>query len=189
MVLVDLDGAWPKWIETAAKVVTVTVAVVAVAGAVVATGGAALALGVAAGAAVGGVVSGFVNEANGGSYINGWVGGAVSGGIQAIGGSFGPTGFVLGGSANGLGSYITDHLDNIDSTNNKYKTEEKIIQDARTNAIKGMAYSIPGAIMGWCTKYAEKYPSVVDALMQGYNGKFGEALNQIYGIIDNLFEL
>ncbi len=40
--------------------------------------------------------------------------------------------------------------------------------------------------MGWCTKYAEKYPSVVDALLQGYNGKFGEALNQIYEIIDDL---
>lgn len=191
LVLIDLDGMWPQWIETVAKVVTVTVAVAAVAAVVVtatvATGGAAaVALSVAAGAAVGGVVNGFVNEANGGSYINGWVGGAVSGGIQAFLGYNNPFGFVIGGSANGLGSYITDHLDNIDSTNDKYKTEEEICESAQTNAINGMVYSIPGALMGWFTSYANEYPSVVNALMEGYNNGFGEGLNQFYGLIDNL---
>lgn len=190
LVLVDLDGMWPQWVETVAKVVTVAVAVVAVvavvATATVATGGAALGLAVAAGATVGGVVNGFVNEANGGSYINGWVGGAVSGGTQALLGYNNPVGFVIGGSANGLGSYITDKLDNIDPTNDKYKTEEEIRESAQTNAIKGMAYSIPGAFMGWFTSYANEYPSVVDALMEGYNKSFGEGLNQFYGIIDNL---
>ena len=186
MVLVDLDGAWPKWIETATKVVTVTVAVVAVAGAVAATGGVGVVLGVVAGAAVGGVVNGFVNEANGGSYINGWVGGAVSGGMQTLGGLINPVIFVLAGSANGLASIVTDRLDNWDPTNDKYKTKEEIFEDARINAIKGMAYSIPGALMGWFTNFANVYPSVVNELMKGYNYNFGNALNQFYGIIDNL---
>ena len=186
MVLMDLDGAWPKWIETATKVVTVTVAVVAVAGAVAATGGVGVVLGVVAGAAVGGVVNGFVNEANGGSYINGWVGGAVSGGMQTLGGLINPVIFVLAGSANGLASIVTDRLDNWDPTNDKYKTKEEIFEDARINAIKGMAYSIPGALMGWFTNFANVYPSVVNELMKGYNYNFGNALNQFYGIIDNL---
>lgn len=86
----------------------------------------------------------------------------------------------------GLGSYITDKLDNIDPTNDKYKTEEEIRESAQTNAIKEIAYSIPGAFMGWFTSYANKSPSVVDALMEGYNKSFGEGLNQFYGIIDNL---
>ncbi len=74
-------------------------------------------------------------------------------------------GFVIGGSANELGSYITDHLGNIDPTNDKYKTVEEIRESTQTNAIKEMIYSIPGAFIRWFTSYADKYPSELDALM------------------------
>lgn len=184
MVLVDLNGAWPKWIETMAKVVTVGVAVVAVGAVVVGTGGVAAT--VFAGVAVGGVVGGFANEKAGGSYINGWTGGAVAGGIQAGGGyALGPVGTIIGGSFNGIGSAITDRLDNIDKYNNKYKTSEQIEQDSVRMAKKGILCSIPGGFMQWATDCADILDSVAQALM-GYTPAFGRGLNQFYGIIDNL---
>ena len=138
---------------------------------------------VAASATVGGTVNGFVNEANGGSYINGCAGGLVSGGIQSVMGYSNPVFGILGGAGNGLGSYITDILDNVDSTNEKNKTSEEIKNDAINSAVKGMIYSIPGSLMGWCV---DKSVGVASELMVGYSGGFREALKQFYGILDNL---
>ncbi|MDD3361691.1 MAG: DUF6531 domain-containing protein [Hespellia sp.] len=186
MVLVDLNGAWPKWIETAAKVVTVGVAVVAVGAVVIGTGG--LAATVVAGMAVGGVVGGMTNERAGGSYLNGYAGGALSGGIQALTGKIpkvGPLGTIIGGAANGLGSWVTDNLDNIDPYNNKYKTPEQINDNALKTAGRGVICSIPGGSMQWMTDFADVGGSVARELM-GYTSGFGRGLGQFYGILDNL---
>jgi len=168
-----------------AKVTTVTVAVVAVGAAVLGTGG--LGATVIAGVAVGGVISGFANESDGGSYINGYVGGAIAGGIQAGLGyekCFGPLGTIVGGAANGVGACITDQLDNLDPYNDKYKTQEQIKQDALQKAGKGIIYSMPGGLMQWMTGYAN-HDTVAKELME-YTKGMGEGLNQIYSIIDNL---
>ena len=177
--LVDLNGMWPKWIETVAKVATVTVAVVAVGAVFVGTGG--IAAGIIAGAAVGGVLSGVANEKNGGSYINGWVGGAIAGGIQAIAGRNSPIGTIIGGAANGLGSVVTDMMDNFDPWSKKKKSAEEIGGDAVKASLKGMAYSIPGGYMQAATQNS----TVAETLMVGYTEGFKEGINQFYGAIDN----
>ena len=122
--LFDGNGNWPEWVETTVKVVTVTTAVVAVGAVIVGTGG--LGAAVLAGAAAGGAISGFANEAAGGSYTNGFIGGAVTGTIQTLASTFGgPAGMVVGGAANGLGSLITDNLDNLDKSVVKKRHRKK----------------------------------------------------------------
>lgn len=183
LMLVDKNGAWPEWIETTAKVLTVTTAVVAVGAVIVGTGGAAGVI--LAGAAVGGTINGFANENSGGSYINGWCGGAVAGGIQAFAGyHWGGVGMLLGGAGNGIGSFVTDVLDNIDPYNDKYKTEEQVLNDAWQNAHRGVICSIPGFLMGWMVGFANQN-KIAKELMQ-YSPEFGEVLNQIFGAIDNI---
>lgn len=184
--LVDLNGLWAEELETAAKAVTKVVALAAI-GACIISGGPILALAVVTAAAVAGVISGCANEKIGGSYINGWVGGAIGGGSQTLAGSINPAVFVLGGSLNGVGSAITDYLDNIDPTNNKYKTDEEILRDARTNAMKGMVYSIPGTFMGWAVDSANADIAGTKSLMPSYTEFFGEGLNQFFGAFDNLW--
>ena len=183
MVLVDLDGAWPKWIEGIAKVVTVGAAIVTVGAVVIGSGGMIMA--VAAGATVGGVVSGFANETSGGSYINGWIGGAVSGAAQSwLGGKYGSFGTLLGGATNGVGAWITDSLDNIDYTNEKYKTKEEINNNAIQMALKGILASIPGAFVQSVVSYSNG--NTVAKELIGYTKEFGAGLEQFYGIVDNL---
>ena len=112
----DSTGLWPKWLETAAKVVSGVVAVgAAVAVAVCTAPVAVVAATVGFGAAVGGIVGGIANEQNGESYINGWIGGAVNGAIQTIASYLGGTaGFIFGGAiGGGIGSIIIDSLNNV----------------------------------------------------------------------------
>ena len=184
MLLVDLNGAWPKWVENVAKIVTVGAAIVSVGAIIVGSGG--FAITVLAGAMVGGVVSGFANETAGGSYTNGFIGGTASGGIQAaLGyGKFGPLGTIVGGSANGVGAWITDSLDNIDHTNKKYKTKEEITENAIDVAKKGIIASAPGAFVQSLTRYANN--NTVAKELMGYTEKLGTGLEQFYGVVDNL---
>ena len=166
MDLVDLNGMWPKWVENTVKAVTVVATVVAVGAVVVGTGGAAAV--VVAGALTTGVVSGFANEASGGSYTNGFIGGTV----QSIASFAGPVGNVAGGAANGLGPFITDSLDNIDSSVVKKKYNEDVIKDAGINAAKGTLFSLPGGFMQWATSTSN---TTAQELMKGYNS------NSVYG--------
>ncbi|MEE1100249.1 MAG: hypothetical protein U0K86_02040 [Agathobacter sp.] len=170
MDLVDLNGMWPKWVENTVKAVTVVATVVAVGAVVVGTGGAAAV--VVAGALTTGVVSGFANEASGGSYTNGFIGGTVAGTVQSIASFAGPVGNVAGGAANGLGSFITDSLDNIDSSVAKKKSNEDVIKDAGINAAKGTLFSLPGGFMQWATSTSN---TTAQELMKGYNS------NSVYG--------
>ena len=73
MDLVDLNGMWPKWVETTVKAVTVVTTVVAVGAVVVGTGGTAAPF--IAGVLLAGTIGGFAIENIGGSYSNGFFGG------------------------------------------------------------------------------------------------------------------
>ena len=171
---------WPKWIENTVKAVTVVATVVAVGAVVVGTGGTAAVI--VAGALTTGVVSGFANEAAGGSYTNGFVGGAVAGTVQSVASLAGPLGNVAGGTANGLGSMITDTLDNLDSSVEKKITKEEILKDAGVNAVKGAAFSLPGGFMQWATGPSN---TAAQSLMKGYNSNSTNVYGLFYGLIDN----
>ena len=180
MDLVDLNGMWPKWVETTVKAVTVVATVVAVGAVVVGTGGTAAVI--MAGALTTGVVSGNVNEALGGSYINGFAGGVLAGAVQSVTSLAGPIGNILGGCANGLGSAVTDTLDNLDPWSNKKKSVQQVRSDAVTSSAKGMAFSIPGGYMQWATGPSN---TTAQALMRGYNKNSTNVYGLFYGLIDN----
>ena len=151
----DADGNWPKWLEKTAKVVAyAAVAVTAVAVAAVAiagTGGLALTVAtVAFGAACGGLVGGIANEKKNGSFINGWVGGAVNGGIQSIAGkAFGPAGTIVGGGfGSGVGTFITEAMNNSQKAEEKRAKTIEIAKQATKSAVIGMVMSITTAIIG-----------------------------------------
>ena len=180
MDLVDLNGMWPKWVETTVKAVTVVATVVVVGAVVVGTGGTAAVI--MAGALTTGVVSGNVNEALGGSYINGFAGGVLAGAVQSVTSLAGPVGNILGGCANGLGSAVTDTLDNLDPWSNKKKSVQQVRSDAVTSSAKGMAFSIPGGYMQWATGPSN---TTAQALMRGYNKNSTNVYGVFYGLIDN----
>ena len=153
--VVDRDGNWPEWVENTVKVVTVVAAGVAIVGAVAAVAVAAPAAvvvgtGLAASATCAGVISGFVNEGNGGSYTNGFIGGAVAGTVQYIGARLGGgVGNELGGAiGNALGANITNRLDNLDKTVSAKYTEEQITNNTLVSGIYGAAFSLPGTFIG-----------------------------------------
>ena len=115
MDLVDLNGMWPKWVETTVKAVTVVTTVVAVGAVVVGTGGTAAPF--IAGVLLAGTIGGFANENIGGSYSNGFLGGCFTGIIQGAGSMLGPIGNTIGGGiGSAVGTMVTEYLDNIDST-------------------------------------------------------------------------
>ena len=115
MDLVDLNGMWPKWVETTVKAVTVVTTVVAVGAVVVGTGGTAAPF--IAGVLLAGTIGGFANENIGGSYSNGFFGGCFTGIIQGAGSMLGPIGNTIGGGiGSAVGTMVTEYLDNIDST-------------------------------------------------------------------------
>ena len=180
MDMVDLNGMWPKWVETTVKVVTVIAAVATVGAVVVGTGGVATVI--VAGALTTGVISGFVNEELSGSYINGFAGGVLAGTIQAVTSLTGPVGNIIGGAANGLGSAVTDTLDNLDPWSNKKKSVEQIERDAVTSSAKGMVFSLPGGFMQWATGPGN---TTAQALMRGYNTNSTNVYGLFYGLIDN----
>ena len=179
MDLVDLNGMWPKWVETTVKAVTVVATVVAVGAVVVGTGGAVVPF--IAGALLAGTVGGFANENMGGSYTNGFIGGCVTGIIQGAGSMLGPIGNTLGGGVgSSVGTATTEYLDNIDST--VEKKHEEIGTDALTSGLKGLAWgTFTGSVQG-ITSYndATLGKNVVDSF-SGYTKTTGNVLNTFYG--------
>lgn len=193
--MVDYNGAWAEWFENAAKVVTVVGAVVAV-GTIIVTAPASVPLAIAAGAVTAGVISGFANERNGGSYFNGFVGGGIAGSIQTVLSlSFGPIGTIVGGAGNGVGSALTDMLDNLDGTVSKKKTEEEIFASSVNNALVGMTFSIPaayiqGAIYGFnANNYGiDITPEIINETavkLMNLKTNDAELLMQLFGNVDN----
>ena len=185
MILVDLGGAWPSWSDIA-KVSLTTVAIVGIAAISISTGGlaGAVLMGVASGAAIGGTVNGIINVKNSGSFANGFVGGAVSGGVQGgLGVAYGPGGTILGGVANGAGTFITEFMDSIDGYN--YKNLKQIGGDSAKASLLGIICSIPGGLIQAGTSKANK--EILEELMANYTEAFGNNLTQFYGILDNFF--
>lgn len=131
---IDKNGLWPEWIEITGKVVTgiglgLSVAALGMASAPAV----AIAAGIVAATSLAGVIGGYMNEANGGSYLNGYAGAATGAAVQS-GAMFlgGAPGCIVGGAASAwISSKMTDELDNADPTNSKYKTEEEINQSVK----------------------------------------------------------
>lgn len=181
--LVDLDGLWPSFIENAVKVVSVAATVVAVGAVIVGTGGTAAVA--AAGILTAGTVGGFANEHAGGSYINGFVGGAATGGIQmGVSSKIPLIGNTVGGAVgSGVGTAITEWLDNEDPTvNNKH---EDIPGDATKSALTGALWGafcdgVNGIVEG-NNAMLKKDPSWTK--FNGYTEKMGNILNIFYGTV------
>ena len=177
-----------------AAVVVTAVAVVAVATA--GTGGVALAAaGVAFGTACGGLVGGIANECKDESFINGWAGGAANGLVQSLGTAvFGPAGTIAGGGlGSGVGTAITENLNNYGKSTEQQKSAEVILNDSLKSAAIGTVMSTVTAGIGYGVDYA-KGPS-------GYNSwagtlssnvgiapitpGFGEMLKGFFGSVDD----
>ena len=208
MVLVDLDGEWPslsdigkgitkslnnvkkfgkragQWIvdhkEDIAKVVGTSLVIAGIAVASIYTAGVAgtVLMGVASGAAIGGTVNGFINIKNGGNFANGFIGGAISGGIQG-GLGIRPVGTIVGGIANGLGTFVTEGLDRIDGYN--HKNLGQIGEDSIKSALLGMLCSLPGGLI----QAGTLNENILEELMVNYTKSFGNQLNNFFGIVDN----
>jgi len=184
--MADHNGNWPKWVEKAAKAVAVAAVVVTaavvVSVATVGTGGLALAAAsVAFSTACGGLIGGIANERKGESFVNGWIGGAVNGfvqstatvllapsGLSAVGTTFG------GGVGSGLGTAITETLNN----KGKPKQEQKSSQDILKSSAKSVAI---GTTM---SAFTAGLTSMVDFAIyspMGYNS-WTESLNPGVGI-------
>ena len=179
MDLVDLNGMWPKWVETTVKAVTVVTTVVAVGAVVVGTGGTAAPF--IAGVLLAGTIGGFANENIGGSYSNGFLGGCFTGIIQGAGSMLGPIGNTIGGGiGSAVGTMVTEYLDNIDST--VEKKHEEIGADALTSGLKGLVWgTFTGSVQG-ITFYNDVAleKNVVDSF-SGYTKTTGNVLNTFYG--------
>ncbi|WP_379714568.1 RHS repeat-associated core domain-containing protein [Mediterraneibacter gnavus] len=200
MILVDLDGAWPslsdigkgiknaikdvgnainkgiqkvwntgkavgKWIvehkEDIIKVVGTSLVIAGIAVAAISTSGVAgiVLMGVASGAAIGGAISG-----------------AIQGGLSS---KLGPVGNIVGGMANGLGTFVTEGLDRIDGYN--YKNLGQIGEDSIKSALLGMVCSLPGGLI----QAGTLNENILEELMVNYTKRFGDQLNNFFGILDN----
>ena len=183
----DPNGNWPKWLETAAKVVAVAAvavtAVVLVSVVTAGTGGLALtAASIGFGTACGGLVGGIANESKGGSFINGWLGGAANGLIQSmLGNKFMYPGTIVGGSiGSGVGTMITESL------NNRERSWEEQV-DVQKAAMESALY---GAIMSTMTagmNYAfnEALKTQAGGLMPSLNEGFNEMMKGFFGAMDD----
>lgn len=108
MLLVDLDGAWPKWVEKAGKAVSAfansdfgkaaitTTVVLAATAMTVATFGTGAGLAVAAVATIGGTVGAIDSSIKGENIIDGFSRGAITGTVGAVSAVVNPTGAALG---------------------------------------------------------------------------------------------
>ena len=196
----DPDGHWPKLLEKAAKVVAVAAVVVTavavVTVATVGTGGLALtAAGVAFGMACGGLVGGIANEAKGESFINGWIGGATSGFTQSVGtATFGPAGTIAGGGlGSGLGTAVTESLNNIGKPISEQKPFRTILNDSLKSGAIATIASTATAGIGYGVDYAQSsigYNSWADSLKPGVGiapitPGFGEMLKGFFGSVDD----
>lgn len=137
-------------------------------------------MGVASGAAIGGTVNGVINIKNGGNFANGFIGGAISGAIQGgLSSKLGPVGNIVGGMANGLGTFVTEGLDRIDGYN--YKNLGQIGEDSIKSALLGMVCSLPGGLI----QAGTLNENILEELMVNYTKRFGDQLNNFFGILDN----
>ena len=154
----------------------------------------------ALGAASGGFVGGFMNEAQGGSFIFGWIGGAVNGGIQTLciragqklgikGGQF--AGTVVGGFAGSFsGTFIMQGLDSISGFGPKRSLEEI----AKNSLIGGISSAITSIVTGFMNEASDM--AIKEGLVVGgdiYNGvpgtaytkEFGEMLTAFFSAVDD----
>ena len=201
----DSTGNWPKWVETTAKVVAAVAVVAAVVVMATTVGGivAGTLVGQAAvksmfvatvclGAATSGINGGVANEANGNSFLNGYVGGMVSGSTQAAVSRL-PGGTVWGGAiGTSAGSAITDVLNNIDP-DSANKTPDAIKANAITSFGKAVVTSTATAF--WNTAiggYNYNTGAFEGALANGANGLmptltpgFGEGIKAFFGALDD----
>ena len=175
-----------KWIvehkEDIIKVVGTSLVIAGIAVAAISTSGVAgiVLMGVASGAAIGGTVNGVINIKNGGNFANGFIGGAISGAIQGgLSSKLGPVGNIVGGMANGLGTFVTEGLDRIDGYN--YKNLGQIGEDSIKSALLGMVCSLPGGLI----QAGTLNENILEELMVNYTKRFGDQLNNFFGILDN----
>ena len=187
----DEKGAWPRWLETTAKIVSgVAVVATAVAVAVCTAPVAVVAATVGFGAALGGVVGGISNEMSGESYINGWIGGAANGTIQTVGTMVaGPLGTIVGGAAGGFtGSVIIDCLN--DRGKKIKKSWSVIMQNALVSAICSALTSVVTAhiqasfdmaqVSGGYNSWRPSEKTIADI-----SKAFGEWMKNIFGVMDD----
>ena len=196
----DPAGNWPQWLETVAKAVAVAAvtvtAVVVVTVVVAGTGGLALAAaGVAFGTACGGLVGGIANEKKGGSFIKGWAGGAVNGFTQSVGtAAFGPAGTIVGGGiGSGLGTAVTEKLNNIGKPKEQQKSSNAILKESLKSAAVGTVMSAMTAGIGYGIDYAQGsfgYNSWSGSLnpnvgIASITPGFGELMKGFFGSVDD----
>ena len=193
--MTDSDGDWPKWVETAAKIVSAAVLVAAVAATVVVataiTAGtatpaimaAAPVVSVVLSASLSGINGGIANEAKGNSYANGYIGGAASGTIQSLASrSLPKVGAVVGGAiGTGTGTMITMELDNLDPYSSNY-TQKEILNESLNNAGKAFVTSIPTQIINSGVEIAKEKTG---KLMPGMTYGFGEGVKAFFGALDD----
>lgn len=175
-----------KWVvehkEDILKVVGTSLVIAGIAVASISTGGVAgmVLMGIASGAAIGGTVNGVINIKNGGNFANGFIGGAISGAIQGgLSSKLGPAGNIVGGIANGLGTFVTEGLDRIDGYN--YKNLDQIREDSIKSALLGVVCSFPGGLI----QAGTLNENILEELMVNYTKRFGDQLNNFFGILDN----
>ena len=185
----DQAGNWPKLLESIAKAVAVAAvivtAVVVVAAVTAGTGGAALVAGIAFGTSCGGLVGGLANERKQESFINGCAGGAANGFIQSVGtAAFGAAGTIGGGSiGSGVGTAITEHLNNKDKPKQEQKSTGEIVNESLKSAMIGAATSSMTAWMNYTVKSAVDIKAF--GLMPELTPAFGEMMKGFFGAADD----
>ena len=191
----------------AAVVIAVAVAAVVVTAVVVvsvvtaSTGGVALAAaGVAFGTACGGLVGGIANESKGESFINGWAGVAAGGLVQSTTTAvltplgLGGVGTIVGGGAgSGIGTVITENLNNRDKPAEERKSAEEIRNSAIKSAAIATVMSTVTAGVDGAVDYAQSangYNSWAGSLADGVGmapitAGFGEMLKGFFSCVDD----
>lgn len=91
----------------------------------------------------------------------------------------GPAGNIVGGIANGLGTFVTEGLDRIDGYN--YKNLDQIREDSIKSALLGVVCSFPGGLI----QAGTLNENILEELMVNYTKRFGDQLNNFFGILDN----
>ena len=193
IMMIDLDGAWPQWIENAGKALkkgvkkvgnwisehkAQIISGIAIVGAgifVGATGG--LGAGIIAGVIVGtgGLVSGVLNTVDGGDFWNGFAGGCVGTALVTIG--------MPAWGAAPIGTATTTIFDNLDKGGEWY---EGLTADV-----------IQSAALGWLSPFNKltsmagiKPNSLLDAfvgyLVQVYEGAADLVITMVEALIKNL---
>ena len=201
--LTDDTGNWPKWLETAAKVVAavavVATAVVVVAAVTAATAGAgtvALAS-IAFATATAGFVGGIANERKNESFINGWCGGAANGLIQSTATiAFGGAGTAVGGGVgSGIGTYITESMNNIGKSKSQRTSQGEILSSSAKSAVVGTVLSTATAGINVGVSFAQSsqfgYNSWLNMIKADANAispitpGYGEMLKGFLGAVDD----